>query len=198
VYGPVVRDPDRSRAKISQEDAPAPVTFCSLSTTTLLMEQHVGLERRQYREILSFVRRRANWNDAYDITQEVFADAAEHLQRSSREAPPTLGWLYTVARRRLADQARRQRVEIVSLDEAIDAPARGDNLYGIQVRAALGTGFSKLPATQRRVVALRLYEGRAFGEIASLLGLSEEACRMRFMRGLRCLREELEREDLNP
>ena len=55
-----------------------------------------------------------------------------------------------------------------------------------------------MPDDQRRVVVWRLLEGRPFAEIAARLGTSEEACRMRFVRGLRALREEFEREGATP
>jgi DNA-directed RNA polymerase specialized sigma24 family protein len=48
------------------------------------------------------------------------------------------------------------------------------------------------------VVVLRLLEGWRFTEIASKVGATEEACRMRFMRGLEQLRKEFEKEGLNP
>jgi DNA-directed RNA polymerase specialized sigma24 family protein len=38
----------------------------------------------------------------------------------------------------------------------------------------------------------------SFAAIGRELGLSEGACRMRFMRGLRDLREEFEKEGLEP
>jgi DNA-directed RNA polymerase specialized sigma24 family protein len=48
------------------------------------------------------------------------------------------------------------------------------------------------------VVVLRLIEGASFREIADRLGVTEEACRMRFMRGLEQMRDDLEQEGLAP
>lgn len=65
--------------------------------------------RRHYRQIYGFVRRRsAADSDAEDIAAEVFADAADALERFEPGSTPVLAWLYTVARRRLADEARRR------------------------------------------------------------------------------------------
>jgi DNA-directed RNA polymerase specialized sigma24 family protein len=44
-----------------------------------------------------------------------------------------------------------------------------------------------------RVIALKLFDGLSFAEIAVRLDSSEEACKMRFSRGLAKLRTELER-----
>ena len=154
--------------------------------------------RRHYKEILGFVRRRAGTSvDAEDITQEVFASAAEQLSRSAGSAPPTLGWLYTVARRRLVDEARqRRRPETVSLELVREPEAEAD--YGDSVARAFDSALSRLTEGQRVVVLLRLLEGRSFAEIAKRVAATEEACRMRFMRGLEQLRTELEREGITP
>jgi|1186.fasta_scaffold11974_2 RNA polymerase sigma factor (sigma-70 family) len=154
--------------------------------------------RRHYKEILGFVRRRAGTAvDAEDITQEVFASAAEQLSRSAGMAPPTLGWLYTVARRRLVDEARqRRRAETVSLELVREPEA--DSQYGSSVATAFDAALTRLTEGQRVVVLLRLLEGRSFAEIARRVSATEEACRMRFMRGLEQLRTELEREGVSP
>jgi RNA polymerase sigma-70 factor (ECF subfamily) len=154
--------------------------------------------RSQYREIFRFVRRRVgSSSDAEDLTQEVFASAAAAVIASSETAPPTLAWLYTVARRRLADAARRKRLDTVPL-ELVRAPEASVDEYGLDVARALETALRSLPEGQRRVVLMRLVGGRTFEEIATELGATEEACRMRFMRGLRQLRTELEKEGMSP
>lgn len=154
--------------------------------------------RSQYREILRFVRRRTlSAADAEDVAQEVFASAAEALARSANAAPPTLGWLYTVARRRLVDEARRRRPETVPLDLVADPEAPG-NEYGGLVTRAFEAALDTLPEGQRKVVLLRLLEGRSFAEISQRLDVREDACRARFMRGLERLRTEFEEEGLTP
>ncbi len=70
--------------------------------------------------------------------------------------------------------------------------------YGADVAESLRRALRKLPEAQRRVVVLKLLEGRPFAEIARLVGTSEAASRMRFMRGLERLRDELEREGITP
>src|SRR5438132_9591913 len=82
-----------------------------LPTITTSVEPIVD-PQGQYRQILRFVRRRAKPpTEPEDVVQEAFASAAESVARSIDEAPPTLAWLYTVARRRLIDETRRRRLE---------------------------------------------------------------------------------------
>ena len=109
------------------------------------------------------------------------------------EAPPPLAWLYTVARRRLVDLARRRA--------SPELPAGGDRppderSYGPQVARELAAAFGQLTDAQRRVIVLKLFDGWSFAEIGGLLGSSESACKMRFSRGLTRLREELERKGI--
>jgi RNA polymerase sigma-70 factor, ECF subfamily len=137
--------------------------------------------------------------DAEDLTQEAFASAAEALARSVQAAPPTLGWLYTVARRRMIDEAKasRRRPTTVPLELVRDPEAPPAD-YGGGVARVLDVALAKLTEAQRSVVVLRLLEGWSFVEIATEVGATEEACRMRFVRGLAQLRTEFEKEGLSP
>jgi RNA polymerase sigma factor (sigma-70 family) len=149
--------------------------------------------RRHYRQVYGFVRRRTgSAADAEDVVAEVFADAAAALGRFRPGATPVLAWLYTVARRRLADEARRRgRGPLpVAPVEAIE--------YGPDVARALRRALATLPQEQRRVVVLKLIEGWSFREIAERLGVTEAACKMRLSRALERLRVALEQEGVEP
>lgn len=162
------------------------------------MENRVLTLDERYGEILRFLRRRVEPSqDAEDVAQEVYASAAETLRRSAGGAPPTLCWLYTVARRRLADRARRREPRMVSLELVADTRAPAER-YGPLVARALERSVRELPEAQRDVVVPRLLEGRSFAALAGRLGITEEACRMRFMRGLEHLRRALEEEGIAP
>jgi RNA polymerase sigma factor (sigma-70 family) len=149
--------------------------------------------RRHFDDVYRFVRRRATAADAEDLTQEVFAAAAVALADARVEAPPPLAWLYTVARRRLVDLARRASL----VEPAANERPSEERTYGPQVGRELAAAFARLTDAQRRVIALKLFDGRSFAEIAALLGSSEGACKMRFSRGLATLREELERKGID-
>jgi RNA polymerase sigma factor (sigma-70 family) len=162
------------------------------------MTSRVESVRAQYRDVFRFVRRRVPSREtAEDITQEVFASAAAQLARSADGAAPTVGWLYTVARRRLIDEGRRRGLSTVPLD-AVPDPAAAENEYGTAVAEIFCQALLRLPEQQRRVLLARLIEDRSFKEIAREVGASEEACRMRFMRALAHIRTEFEREGLDP
>lgn len=153
----------------------------------------------RYAEVFRFVRRRTSSDsEAEEITQSVFAQAAARLDCAKAGSPPPLAWLYTVAQRRLIDQARRRstRPAVVALRETAAESVEG--AYGGEVAVALRAALAGLPATQRVVVVLRLLEGRSFAEIAERLGATEAACKMRFLRGLASVRDAFEKEGIEP
>ena len=126
--------------------------------------------RRHYDQVYRYLRWRTHdHHRAEELAQEVFADAAESLRETGGSE---LAWLYTVAKRRFADEARR----------------------GGRLVAAL----VELPEGQRQVVVLKLLRGARFAEIGEALGLTEAAAKMRFVRALESLRAELEREGVTP
>jgi RNA polymerase sigma-70 factor, ECF subfamily len=148
--------------------------------------------RRHYGHVYRFVRRRTGDHDrAEELTQQVFADATAGLRDC---ASPTLAWLYTVAKRRFADEVRRN-ARGSAIAEVAPREARE---YGPDLAAALSAALARLPEGQRQVAVLKLVRGARFGEIGRMLGVSEAAAKMRFVRALEALRAELEQEGVEP
>ncbi len=153
--------------------------------------------RRHYRQIRDYVRRRgSSYDDAEEITQEVFAQAVAALEKLRTGSSPLAAWLYTVAQRRVVDEARR-RARAARATPFVVPPAEASR-YGDDVARSIRRAIEKLPKAQRRVVVLKLLEGRPFAEIARLVGTTEAASRMRFSRGLERLRDQLEEEGITP
>ncbi len=146
-----------------------------------------------YRYLL---RRTRDRHDAEDLTQAVFADALVRLPGLDREPDSMLAWLYTVAERRFADEVRRRarwrrRLPLLAQAELVD-PAE----YGPAAVRAIASAIGSLPASQREIVLLRLFDDVPFAEIARRLGATEPACKMRFKRAITHIRNALEREGL--
>lgn len=155
--------------------------------------------RRHYGQVYRFLRRRTGSHDeAEELAQRVFTDAAAAL--SSRNPPDSLlAWLYAVAERRFVDELRRRRkVSEYLAGQSAEAHVRVDPFYGGGVADALRRAIGALPADQRSVVVMKVFEERPFAEIASRLGTTEAACKMRFSRAIRQVREQLRREGLGP
>jgi RNA polymerase sigma factor (sigma-70 family) len=146
--------------------------------------------RRHYDQVYRYLRWRTHdHHRAEELTQQVFADAAASLRETGG---PSLAWLYTVAKRRFADEARKRGTQIAP---AAQPEARD---YGPAVAAVLRTAIERLPEGQRQVVVLKLLRGARFAEIGETLGLTEAATKMRFVRALEALRTELKGEGVTP
>jgi RNA polymerase sigma-70 factor, ECF subfamily len=157
--------------------------------------------KRHYAEIFRFLRRRtASADEAEELAQIVFTEAAARLPTLPATRDSVLGWLYTVARRRLIDHLRRQALRTGTLAEldAARLAAVEEAEYGPHVATAIASALARLPGSQREVVVMALLEGRSFADIARRVGASEGACKMRFARGLETLRDDLAGQGIEP
>ncbi len=154
------------------------------------MSEYVDQVFRAYwADVVAFLRRSTGSADrAEELAQQVFADAAADLRDDGR---PPLAWLYTVAKRRFADElrGRARAARLVGLPRPVT--------YDDDLRRALVTAFAKLPESQRSVVLLKLVRGLSFTEVSGELGISEAAARMRFSRALEKVRALLLEEGSN-
>jgi RNA polymerase sigma-70 factor, ECF subfamily len=181
------------------------VQFRDVTPSTLFGVRHRAdaAYRRQYNRIYRYVRGRTETiEDAEDTTQNVYLRAAEHLGSRSQDetTPPAAAWLYSVARNNLIDEARRRarRPEALPLVDSNELRKLDEYDYGPNVAKVLRAAFKRLPETQRKVVMMRLLEGRTFAEVAGVLGISEASCKMRFARALRTMRDHFEKAGLEP
>jgi RNA polymerase sigma-70 factor (ECF subfamily) len=130
------------------------------------------------------LRRTRNHCDAEELTQQVFVDATAAFSRS--DPPRSMrAWLYAVAERRLVDELRRRKH--VPAPDDVPGPEVGDDVGYTDLEAAV----RRLPELQRRVLVMKVLEGRSYREIAGTLHCNEAACKMRLARALRRLRAEL-------
>jgi RNA polymerase sigma-70 factor (ECF subfamily) len=154
-----------------------------------------GAFRRHYGHVYGYFRRRLGDPErAEELTQEVFTAAAASLPDERPGDPPVLAWLYSVARRRFADEARRRARERKA---AGILPRRSESEYE-PIAGALRDAIATLPGGQARVVLLKLVRGLTFAEIGAEVGLTEAAAKMRFVRALERLRAELSERGIEP
>jgi RNA polymerase sigma factor (sigma-70 family) len=142
-----------------------------------------------------------SWEDAEDVTLEVFTAALEQGNLSSLSEQQQLAWLRRVAHNKLVDRYRRSlRLPVVPLEQVVETMRIEEGLTPEQAilrREELGRlykALSTLSLTQQQLLQLRLGEGLRFAEIAVLLDKREEAVRKLWSRTLALLRRIYERE----
>lgn len=133
--------------------------------------------------------------DAEDITAEVFAQALGRLARLRWRHRPAVAFLFTLARRRVADHFRRQSREQPS-GLAEEWPASATEHDYIRTGAALRSSIAKLAERERVAVILRLVNGYSFAEVATALGSSEKAAKSLVYRALEKLEVALDAEGI--
>lgn len=142
--------------------------------------------------------------DAEDLAQDAFVRAYRALREydgpRTRELR-TRGWLAAIVRNLARDRARRQRPEAPA-DEDIAAVV-ADEAPGPEAVAsrreearAWRRRLGALPPRYRDAVTLRHVDGLAYPELAIALGRPVGTVKSDVHRGVRLLREALEREGL--
>ncbi|MGI4790714.1 MAG: sigma-70 family RNA polymerase sigma factor [Janthinobacterium lividum] len=130
---------------------------------------------------------------AEDAAQVVFLLLARKA-KSIHNGLSLAGWLYNTARFVAKDvrkqEARRQRREQAVIQETIHA-AESPASEWESIEPLLNSALSSLKPTEREAALLRFIEGHTLAETGALLGLTEDAARMRVTRAVEKMRRYL-------
>ncbi len=144
--------------------------------------------QREYRRLFQFIRTRVDdQGDAEDILQDVFFELIE-AYRLMQPIEQVGAWLYRVARNRIIDRFRRQRLggagndthAVTSEDESLPLedllPSRDAGPEAEYARSVLEeeleAAIDDLPEEQRSIFIAHQLQGRSFKEIAEETGLN--------------------------
>lgn len=190
---PVVRDTDTDRllAAAAAGDAAARGQLFDLHRDRLRRAVARRLDHRLAARV-----------DPSDVVQEALADADRKLTDYLRRRPlPFYPWLRRLALERLVRLHRRhvragkRSVTREQSGSAAVPPAADDGPPTACVRAELRhrvrDALDKLAAGDREVLVLRHFEHRSVREVAGRLGLTEGAVKVRHLRALRRLSDQL-------
>jgi RNA polymerase sigma-70 factor (ECF subfamily) len=137
--------------------------------------------------------------DVEDLAQETFLKALGAIHRFQGQSA-LFTWLYRIAVNTARDHlAHRRRRPAVPLDVELAEPAApGDSpheaLERRELRRRVRAALDALPEPFRTTLVLREMEGRAYEEIAALLGVSLGTVESRIFRARRKLKALLEQE----
>jgi len=130
---------------------------------------------------------------AEDAAQVVFLLLARKA-KTLRAGPSLAGWLFRTACFVASDvrkqEARRKRREEAVMQEAVQQQTTPISNWDT-VEPLLNNALSALKPTEREAVLLRFFEGHTLAGTGAVLGISEDAARMRVTRALDKLRRYL-------
>jgi RNA polymerase sigma-70 factor (ECF subfamily) len=147
-----------------------------------------ALYERYARVIHGILLARVPRGDVDDLVQDVFFAAWNRLG-ALRDPAAFGGWVAVIARNRATDFHRRS-VPTDELPDSATAPAASS--AAAEARAVLDI-IRGLPEAYRETLVLRLVEGLTGPEIAERTGLTPASVRVNLHRGMKLLREKLER-----
>jgi RNA polymerase sigma factor (sigma-70 family) len=147
--------------------------------------------------LLFLARRTADPQVALDLWAETFAHAAAARGRFRGAGDDeAAGWLYGIARRRLALYYRRGKSESRALDRLkLERPPADPGLLAeierraglAELRVELADALAQLSPAVRDAVRMHVVDELPYRAVASRLGISEPAARARVSRGLAAL-----------
>ena len=121
-----------------------------------------------------------------DVVQETYIKIMEK-SFSYQKGTNVRAWVLAIARNIAIDYYRKRKFECES-EEIIDDDTRFDEstvLSSLEVKKALDT----LSDEERQIITFKIYAGLKHREIASLLGITTEACKKKYQRAVAKLRE---------
>jgi RNA polymerase sigma-70 factor (ECF subfamily) len=127
-------------------------------------------------------------DEVEDLVQDVFLTAWRRLA-DLRDPAAFGGWIAMIARNRATDFHRRT-ADFVELPDNLESPGTASGEADANVALA---AIRSLPDAYRETLILRLVEGLSGPEIAERTGLTPGSVRVNLHRGMKLLREKLDR-----
>jgi RNA polymerase sigma-70 factor (ECF subfamily) len=130
------------------------------------------------------------------VTSEVFIHAYEAYGRYRPEATTPAAWLFRIARNATLDHhrrsGRRDRLQQTLARQPSDTDDPAEMAENRLRYAELLGALTQLTEGQREAISLR-HVGLAFAEIGEMLECSEDAAKMLYHRGIRSLKDAVQR-----
>ena len=124
---------------------------------------------------------------AKDVCQTVFIDLGRKA-RSLLGHELLVAWLFTATRFAAAsmvrENRRRQARECVAVTMREDNTEPAVESWNSQLAPVLDTALAELSSEDRNAILLRFFQGKPLKEVGALLGINEDAARMRVTRAV--------------
>jgi len=144
-----------------------------------------------------------NEEDAEELLQDVYLEVWRKVARYDIGRGTPIAWLITLTRSRAIDRLRaraaRGRNAGAPLDDRVSSrtadlgPSPYETQADQELRMAIGTAMTSLPAAQQQAIELAYYEGLSHNEIAARLNQPLGTVKTRIKLGMSKLRDSLRR-----
>ncbi|HLY41373.1 MAG TPA: sigma-70 family RNA polymerase sigma factor [Terracidiphilus sp.] len=134
------------------------------------------------------------------VAEELTVETFWRIYRARARFDPARGfegWARAIATHAALDWMRNRRT-MVELPVDLPAPLSTDPGVAAEIRNKVALAFSRLPPKLRIVAILAVVEEQPHKEIASAVGISVAAVKVRVFRALKRLRKDLERQGIKP
>lgn len=149
------------------------------------------LYERYFNEIFRFIHRRSGHRAlTADLCQQTFLKAMLALPRYRVQAVPFRAWLVRIALNELRMHWRKRKEVVMDLgwaEASMLAAECGVARQEADMQALAGA-LGQLKPDQARLIELRYFDGLSFAEVGAVLGIAEDAAKMRTHRVLARLR----------
>ena len=131
--------------------------------------------------IAARVQRRA---DAEDLCADVFEKAFRKRDAFDESKASISTWIFTITRNTVIDYFRKTRPteepdENLASDDEVD-----EHLLSQETLSELATALNKLPEELQDIIVLMYYDGKPMTEVATMMGLSYGAVKLRHQKAL--------------
>jgi RNA polymerase sigma-70 factor (ECF subfamily) len=144
-----------------------------------------------------------NQEEADELLQDVYLEVWRKVARYDIGRGTPIAWLITLTRSRAIDRVRartvRGRNATMPLDDVVASrvadlgPSPYETQADQELRIAVGTAITSLPAAQQQAIELAYYEGLSHNEIAARLNQPLGTVKTRIKLGMSKLRDSLRR-----
>jgi RNA polymerase sigma-70 factor (ECF subfamily) len=163
-----------------------------------LVERH---KRRVFNLAYRFL---GNYQDAEDVTQEVFIKIYQAKNMYKPKAKFTT-WLYTICKNTCLKKLNKKKLNIVSIDDRMElqegmvsrqvadshTPSPANSTLNNERVSIVKAAIDSLPVNQKMVVILYRYDRLSYEEIAKVMGCSIKAVKSLLHRAKINLKEKL-------
>lgn len=183
-----LRSLESSMTDATDNTVMARVSSGELPQLAVLFERH---HRALFRYFISMHRDR---EAAEDLVQDVFFRMLRY-RTTYDPAQSFTAWMYQIARRASLDRVRRQRGEVIGIEEYPDrqpastAPGPEEKAAHGQNLALLRRALDQLPPDKLEILVLSRFQEMKYEDIAAVLGCEVNTVKVRVYRAVRALEQ---------